>query len=109
MNSLFEKGDTVILFLARLHSIKGADFLLDVFLQIFNNYPNLKLILAGPDQHNIQEKLKTKVDLAGAKNHVCIPGMITGDLKYKLLARADLFCSTFSGRRLFNINLRSYG
>jgi glycosyltransferase involved in cell wall biosynthesis len=86
------ENDTVILFLARLHTIKGADFLLDVFLQIYNKYPNLKLILAGPDQHNIQEKLEMKIALAGIKNRVCIPGMVIGDLKNKLLARADLFC-----------------
>ena len=86
------ENDTVILFLARLHSIKGADFLLDVFLQVFNKYPNIKLILAGPDQHNIGEQLQIKVSLAGANNIVCMPGMVTGELKQKLLARADLFC-----------------
>ena len=86
------ESDTVILFLARLHTIKGADFLLDVFLQLFNKYPNIKLILAGPDQHNIRAQLRIKVSLAGANNSVCVPGMVTGELKHKLLARADLFC-----------------
>jgi glycosyltransferase involved in cell wall biosynthesis len=86
------KDDPVILFLARLHTIKGSDFLLDVFLQILNKYPDSKLVLAGPDQHDIQKQLKIKVALAGADKSVCIPGMVTGDLKYKLLARADLFC-----------------
>jgi glycosyltransferase involved in cell wall biosynthesis len=85
-------NDIVILFLARLHTIKGVDFLLDVFLKIFRSNQNLKLILAGPDQHNILEQLKNKIALAGAGNNVCVPGMVTGELKCKLLARADLFC-----------------
>ena len=29
---------------------------------------------------------------AGATKNICIPGMVTGELKKKLLARANLFC-----------------
>ena len=82
----------VILFLSRLHSIKGVDFLLDVFLQIFNESPNLQLVLAGPDQHDYSKSLISKVKAAGASEKVWIPGMVTGNLKQNLLARADLFC-----------------
>ena len=82
----------VILFLARLHVIKGADFLIDVFLQVFKYYPKARLVMAGPDQQNLKETLLSKVKAAGALSRVFMPGMVTGKLKRDLLARSDLFC-----------------
>lgn len=84
--------DVVVLFLARLHAIKGADFLLEAFLQGSENIPNARLILAGPDQQNLGERLRERIGAAGAGKKALVAGMITGDLKRRLLARADLFC-----------------
>lgn len=89
---LIKPEDFVILSLARLHSVKGADFLLDVFLQIFNKYPSACLVLAGPDQHGFKETLLRIIKNAGANDRVAIPGAVIGNLKRDLLARADLFC-----------------
>lgn len=94
---IIKAENIVILFLARLHIIKGADFLLDVFLEIINKYPKAQLVLAGPDQHNFKEKLLAKVVAEGASGRVFLPGMVTGDLKHALLARADLFCQPSMG------------
>ena len=82
----------VILFLGRLHPIKGADRLLDAFLRIHSRVPRAMLVMAGPDEWGLQSKFKEAVDRAGAADRVRFPGMVTGDVKRDLLARADLFC-----------------
>ena len=89
---LIGSDDILLLFLARLHEIKGADFLIDVFLDLFAKYPKLKLVMAGPDQHNLKGKLNSKITNAGVKDSVLILDMIEGARKRDLLARADLFC-----------------
>jgi len=75
-----------------LHVIKGADFLLDVFLRVFEKYPNALLVIAGPDQQNLRKGLLSKAEKVGARSRVIMPGMVTGKLKRHLLARSDLFC-----------------
>jgi glycosyltransferase involved in cell wall biosynthesis len=82
----------VILYLARIHLIKGADLMLEAFLRIADKHPNAVLLIAGPDQHGLQEQLLTKVHSSGMTNRVFFPGMVLGELKRNLLARANLFC-----------------
>lgn len=82
----------VILFMARLHEVKGCDFLIDVFISVVQNYKDCILVMAGPDQHALIPKMKQKLREAGLEESVIFPGMISGDLKKNILARADLFC-----------------
>ncbi|MEI6291833.1 MAG: glycosyltransferase, partial [Chloroflexota bacterium] len=88
--------DFVILFLARLHTIKGPDFLLDVFIKLSQKYPKARLIIAGPDQHNLTQILINRITEVGIGSRVLIPGMISGDKKQQLIVRADLFCAPSS-------------
>jgi len=82
----------VLLFLGRLHPIKGADLLLESFSKIGSQFPNAVLVMAGPDEHGLQSQFKRRVQNAGLANRVLFPGMVSGRLKLDLLARADLFC-----------------
>ena len=84
--------DLVILFLARLHPIKGADKLIRAFLMIHKMFPRAKLVMAGPDEFRIVEKYRQKILEEGAGNRVLFPGMVIGKAKQALLTRADLFC-----------------
>jgi glycosyltransferase involved in cell wall biosynthesis len=79
----------MILFLGRLHPIKGADKLLDVFQQIRNGFPRAVLMIAGPDEWGLEKQFRARVP---ADNRVIFPGMIGGEEKADVLARADLFC-----------------
>jgi glycosyltransferase involved in cell wall biosynthesis len=83
----------VILFLGRLHPVKGVDRLIRAFLSIREKFPKAVLVCAGPDEFKIQEKFKSMI---GGKNSesgkVFFPGMVSGDQKKALLARADIFC-----------------
>jgi len=82
----------IILFLGRIHWIKRIDSLLEAFLRISNKYMQAVLVIAGPDESGIANMLIKKARDYGVANRVIVPGMVTGDLKKDLLARADLFC-----------------
>lgn len=78
----------VILFLGRLHPIKGAVRLVEAFLRIHKDFPTAVLVCAGPDEFKIQAQLGRN----NAEGRIIFPGMVSGDHKKALLARADLFC-----------------
>lgn len=84
--------EMVILFMARLHPIKGADRLIRAFLMIHRRFPKATLVMAGPDEWEIVEKFRQEIMKAGAGKQVLFPGMVTGEAKQELLRRADLFC-----------------
>lgn len=81
----------VVLFLARLHPVKGADRLLEAFLRVAGRHPNAVLMLAGPDEFGIEASFRQRVSDAGLGARVVFPGMVSGERKAALLQRADLF------------------
>jgi glycosyltransferase involved in cell wall biosynthesis len=83
---------TVLLFMSRVHPIKGADKLLAAFLAVAQAHPEALLVLAGPDEFGLEAKFREQVARAGVQSRVLFPGMVQGELKQRLLARADLFC-----------------
>ena len=89
--------DIVILYLARLHPLKGADKLIRAFLMIHKMFPRAKLVMAGPDEFRIVEKYRKKILREGAGNRILFPGMVTGEAKQAMLNRADLFCLPSDG------------
>jgi glycosyltransferase involved in cell wall biosynthesis len=82
----------LILFLGRIHPIKGADRLLDAFKRIQESFPEALLVLAGPDEFGLESALRKQSEVLLRTRRVIFPGMVTGFLKAQLLARADLFC-----------------
>jgi glycosyltransferase involved in cell wall biosynthesis len=81
----------VILFLGRIHPIKGADRLLRAFLKTAPKFKNAVLVLAGPDEWNLRAKFAEEVATAGLADRVIFPGMVVGADKLDLLASADIF------------------
>jgi glycosyltransferase involved in cell wall biosynthesis len=86
-----KESDRVILFLGRLHPSKGVDLLVDAFFRIISRHPDALLVIAGPDEHGFSDKIRNEVARKNLEQRVRIPGMVVGDLKIDLLARADLF------------------
>lgn len=87
----------VILFLGRVHPIKGADKLLEAFFRIHAHFPQAMLVMAGPDEWGMETKYRNLVHKAGMNGRVVFPGMVSGCEKLDLLARADLFCLPSTG------------
>lgn len=82
----------VILFMSRLHPIKGAERLIDAFLKVLNDFPEAVLVMAGPDEHGLQKRMRQQLKGKKRAENILFPGMILGEMKKALLARADLFC-----------------
>ena len=90
-------GSQVVLFMSRLHPQKGASRLVEAFLAIAHQHPYAVLVLAGPDECGLQFQYESRVTNAGLAGRVIFAGMVNGDLKRDLLARADLFCLPSDG------------
>lgn len=86
-----QPSDTVVLFLSRLHPIKGADRVLEAFVRVHSKFPSARLVLAGPDEFDIERAFRARTEALGLKNRVTFPGLVTGSDKVALLNRADLF------------------
>lgn len=93
--SLLDMGITpahrVILFLSRIHQIKGADIAVDAFIRIARRHPDAVLVLAGNDEQGLLAHLRSQVSAANLDHRMITPGLVTGARKIDLLARADLF------------------
>jgi glycosyltransferase involved in cell wall biosynthesis len=83
---------TVVLFMGRLHPVKGADVLIKAFLAIQAKHPQAVLVMAGPDEWGAREEMQDMINEAGAASRVLFLGPVAGEDKLNLLARADLFC-----------------
>jgi len=90
----------VILFLARLHETKGADVLVEAFISIAQQHPRSVLVLAGDDEQGLLPRLHARIAAANLTNRVITPGLVTGEQKLDLLARADLFALPSIGEGL---------
>jgi len=90
----------VILFLARLHETKGADMLVEAFIRIAQQHPKALLVLAGNDEQDVLSRLRARIAAANVSDRVITPGLVTGDQKLDLLARADLFALPSIGEGL---------
>jgi glycosyltransferase involved in cell wall biosynthesis len=88
---------TLVLFLGRIHRQKGADSLLEAFIAASGELSNAVLLMAGPDEHDLEKQFKRRVAEAGLTKRVVFAGMVSGELKRDLLARANLFCLPSDG------------
>jgi len=87
-----DRNAQVILFMGRLHPIKGVNLLIKAFLSIKEMFPKAVLVLAGPDDFGLKDKFRDEIKAAPGVSNVIFSGMITGDMKKALLTRADIFC-----------------
>ncbi|WP_458453205.1 glycosyltransferase [Methanobrevibacter sp.] len=80
--------DKVILFLGRIHEIKG----LDLLIKSFNKVPNdhVKLVIVGGDS-GFKEKLDEMIDEFNLNDKVIFPGVMTGCDKIEALVDCDIF------------------
>lgn len=80
-----------LLYLARLHEKKGCDLLLQAFAAVAPAYPDIDLVMAGPDQVGLQAKLQRMAGDLGVASRIHWPGMLSGDIKWGALRAANAF------------------
>jgi glycosyltransferase involved in cell wall biosynthesis len=84
------QGDPVVTFVGRLTEKKGLDVLVDAFGQLVERYPDARLVIAGPDDEGIGQRLTRQARRMGVLDQVVLPGVVTGRAKYGLLRASDL-------------------
>jgi len=83
------KSNRFVLFLGRLHPIKGLVQLVLAWSKIYKKIPDCKLVIAGPDDG----EMKKIIGIAKENNiieHILLTGEITGKIKLGFLQNAEL-------------------
>ncbi|HUQ71314.1 MAG TPA: glycosyltransferase, partial [Planctomycetaceae bacterium] len=85
------ESHNVILFMARLHELKGPDVAIEAFIRIAQRHPDAVFVLAGNDEQDLLPGLRRRIAEGDLTGRFIAPGIVTGEQKLDLLARADLF------------------
>jgi glycosyltransferase involved in cell wall biosynthesis len=83
------KGRQFILFLSRIHPKKGVDLLIQAFARHTRTFPELSLVIAGPDQTGSKSALQELARQLGVDKRIYWPGMLSGDVKWGALRSAE--------------------
>lgn len=85
------KGRPFILFLGRLHHVKGLDVLLAAYELVAAKRIDLDLVIAGPDG-GMRETLERDIQRRGLTDRVFIVGSLYGIDKFSALVDAQCLC-----------------
>jgi glycosyltransferase involved in cell wall biosynthesis len=80
-----------VLFLSRLHFKKGLDYLADAFAQVHAKRPEVKLVVAGPDD-GYRQTFVERIAQLKIEPHVHMVGALHGAMKYRAMVDAACFC-----------------
>lgn len=83
-------ADNYILYLGRLHPEKSVDHLIDAFDGLCDHYPDLKLVLAGPDD-GAMDNLRAQVKGNAVERRVAFTGRVSEAQKRALLGNCAVF------------------
>ena len=83
-----DENDKLILFLGRIHEIKGLDLLISAFNQIQNE--SVKLAIVGGD-YGFRGELEKLINEYELGDKVLFPGVLTGQDKIEALVDCDIF------------------
>ncbi len=84
------KDKNIILFLGRIHPIKGLPLLAEAFSNLVKFIPNTYLVLAGPNEDGHQQRIKRVLTKLGTQEKVIFTGMLTETEKLDALNCADM-------------------
>ena len=83
-----EEDEKLILFLGRIHEIKGLDLLIKSFKKV--SQENVKLAIVGGDYGFLNE-IKSLIKKSNIEDKVIFPGVLTGENKKEALVDCDIF------------------
>ena len=82
------ENDKLILFLGRIHEIKGLDLLIKSFNELKNE--NIKLAIVGGD-YGFKEELLKLIEKYDLTDKIIFPGVLTGRDKIEAMVDCDIF------------------
>jgi len=80
----------LILFLARIHKIKGLDLLAEAFFELSKEVDNVELVIAGPDYGYLKE-IKKKIEKLKIRDKVLFVGALHGERKLEAYVDSDIY------------------
>ncbi len=99
------ENSKIILYLGRLHQIKGIDYLIKAYANLINGMKvdNALLVLVGPDDSYLNE-IKHLINKLGLENRVLLTGPLYDKEKLEAYVDADIYASP-SRYEAFGISL----
>jgi len=94
------RGHLIVLFLGRLHPIKGVDVLIKSFARVRLRVPKALLVIAGPSEGSYAEEIYRFVRDQNLEDAVLLTGEVRTLDKASLLHEAAVFCLTSYGEGL---------
>jgi glycosyltransferase involved in cell wall biosynthesis len=89
-----------ILFLGRLHPIKGLNILIPAFDKVAKIDPEVLLVIAGSAEPTYSSEVASLLSRAAARDRIRLVGNVSGAQKSRLIARARAFALTSRGEGL---------
>jgi len=84
-------GRPVVLFMSRIHEIKGVDELLIAFARVRRMRPDAVLAIAGTGEKALTARLQDLSRKLGIEDHTHWLGFVVGRRKQELMSRATVF------------------
>jgi len=84
------KNERIILYLGRIHKIKGVDLLVQTFADLLKKIDNIRLVIVGPDDGFLSE-LKRAIENLKISDKILLTGPLYGEDKSKAYIDADVF------------------
>lgn len=84
-------GKRLVLFLGRIHEVKGCDLLVKAFCEVAPAHPDLHLVLVGGDPDHLTPGLLAHAETAGMGHRVSWLGALSGDAKWAAFHASDVF------------------
>lgn len=78
-------GKRVLLFLGRIHSVKGIDLLIEAFARVAGDAPDLQLAIAGPGDEALVRRLQQLTRELAIEDRVAWLGMLDASMKWAAL------------------------
>lgn len=80
-----------IVFLSRIHIKKGIEFLINAWQELYDKYPDWRIVIAGNGEESYIKQLKSLVKERGLCHCINIIPPVFGDKKHKLYCESSLF------------------
>ena len=81
----------LVLFLGRLHPMKGLDLLIESARRVAAEFPDVVFALVGPDEGGHGEAIRAAMGRVGLDRTIRLPGAVHGQEKWEALKAADIF------------------
>ena len=85
------RGKQIVLFLGRIHFKKGLDILIQAWSALARDFPESRLVIAGPGSETYIAELRALVASYEISDTVMFTGMLKGEMKWSALGSATGF------------------